>query len=188
MEVVLLERVEKLGQMGQVVRVKPGYARNYLLPQKKALRATKANLAYFETQKARLIANNLERKQEADVVAVRMNGVTVAIIRQAGETGVLYGSVAGRDVAEALTEAGYQVDRRQVGIDQPIKNLGLFQVQVRLHPEVSVTVTVNVARSTEEAELQLRRGGMVTASDLVAAEQAGVAAAADAETRASEAA
>nr|WP_207459550.1 50S ribosomal protein L9 [Azospirillum sp. SYSU D00513] len=166
MEVILLERVEKLGQMGQIVKVKPGYARNYLLPQKKAQRATKANLAQFETQRAQLEAANLERRKDAEQVAAKMNDVTVVVIRQAGETGVLYGSVAARDIAEALTAAGYTVDRRQVSIETPIKTLGLFKVRLVLHPEVSLSVTVNVARSAEEAELQAQRGGMITAADL----------------------
>ncbi|MBP2298625.1 50S ribosomal protein L9 [Azospirillum picis] len=166
MEVILLERVEKLGQMGQVVKVRPGFARNYLLPQKKAMRATKANLAVFEKQKAHLEAMNLERRKDAEQVAGKMTDVTVVVIRQAAETGVLYGSVTTRDVADALTAAGYSVDRKQVQIDTPIKTLGLFKLRVVLHPEVSITVTVNVARSAEEAELQAQRGGMITAADL----------------------
>lgn len=171
MEVILLERVEKLGQMGQVVKVRPGFARNYLLPQKKAMRATKANLAVFEKQKAHLEAVNLERRKDAEHVATKIDGVSVVVIRQAGETGVLYGSVTPRDVADALAGAGFTVDRKQVVIDQPIKTLGLFKLRVVLHPEVSVTVTVNVARSQEEAELQAQRGGMVTAADLVEEEE-----------------
>jgi large subunit ribosomal protein L9 len=171
MEVILLERVEKLGQMGQVVKVRPGYARNYLLPQKKAQRATKANLARFESERAQLEAMNLERRKDAEQVASQMGDVTVVVIRQAGETGVLYGSVATRDIADALTAAGYTVDRRQVSIAQPIKTLGLFKVRLVLHPEVVVTVTVNVARSSEEAELQAQRGGMVTAADLMDEEE-----------------
>ncbi|MFD1623083.1 50S ribosomal protein L9 [Azospirillum griseum] len=166
MEVILLERVEKLGQMGQVVNVRPGFARNYLLPQKKAMRATKANLAVFEKQKAHLEAVNLERRKDAQDVASKMDNVTVVVIRQAAETGVLYGSVNTRDVAEALDAAGYKVDRKQVVIETPIKTLGLFKVRLVLHPEVSITVTVNVARSSEEAELQAQRGGMITAADL----------------------
>lgn len=166
MEVILLERVEKLGQMGQVVKVRPGFARNYLLPQKKAMRATKANLAFFEKQKIHLEAVNLERRKDAEQVATKMNDVSVVVIRQAGETGVLYGSVTPRDVADALDATGYKVDRKQVSIETPIKTLGLFKLRVVLHPEVSVSVTVNVARSQEEAELQRSRGGMVTAADL----------------------
>jgi large subunit ribosomal protein L9 len=181
MEVILLERVEKLGQMGQVVKVKPGYARNYLLPQKKAQRATKANLALFETQRVQLEAMNLERRKDAQQVADKMNDVTVVVIRQAGETGVLYGSVAARDIAEALTEAGYTVSRKQVSIETPIKTLGLSKVRVVLHPEVSVGVTVNVARSTEEAELQAQRGGMITSADLIDEDEEAAAAEAEAE-------
>ncbi|MBP2227598.1 large subunit ribosomal protein L9 [Azospirillum agricola] len=166
MEVILLERVEKLGQMGQVVNVKPGFARNFLLPQKKAMRATKANMAVFEKQKAHLEAVNLERRKDAQQVATKMDGVTVVVIRQAAETGVLYGSVNNRDIADALDAAGYKTDRKQIVIDTPIKTLGLFKVRVVLHPEVTISVTVNVARSQEESELQAQRGGMVTAADL----------------------
>lgn len=171
MEVILLERVEKLGQMGQVVKVRAGFARNYLLPQKKALRATKSNLDYFQKQRASLEAANLERRKDAEYVSQKMDGVSVVITRQAGETGVLYGSVSSRDIADALSAAGYTVERRQVSIDQPIKTLGLFKVRIVLHPEVSVHVTVNVARSQEEAELQAQRGGMITAADLIDEEE-----------------
>jgi large subunit ribosomal protein L9 len=166
MEVILLERVEKLGQMGQVVKVKPGYARNYLLPRKKALRATKQNLAYFDAQRSQLEATNLERRKEAEQVSEKLNGLAVVITRQAAETGMLYGSVTARDIADAVTDAGFTVSRNQIAIDQPIKTLGLFKVRVVLHPEVSVAITVNVARSVEEAELQAQRGGMVRAADL----------------------
>jgi len=162
MDVILLERVEKLGQMGQVVKVRPGFARNFLLPQKKALRATKENLAYFDKQKAQLEAQNLERRKEAEVVAKTLDGMSVVITRQSGETGILYGSVSSRDIADAVTAAGVSIERRQVAIEQPIKTLGLFPVRIVLHPEVSVNVTVNVARSADEAELQAQRGGMVT--------------------------
>lgn len=165
MDVILLERIEKLGQMGQVVKVKPGYARNYLLPRKKALRATKENLAYFDTQKAQLEARNLELRKEAEVVAKGVDGMTVVVLRQSGETGVLYGSVVARDVAEAVTANGVTINKSQVAIDTPIKTLGLFKVRVVLHPEVAVAVTVNVARSAEEAALQAQRGGMVTRTD-----------------------
>src|SRR5437588_11101045 len=153
-DLILLERVEKLGQMGQVVKVKPGYARNYLLPQKKAMRATKENLAYFETQKAQLEANNLERKSEAGEVGEKLEGLSVVLIRQAGESGQLYGSVAARDIAEAVTATGFTVDKRQIVLDRPIKTLGLHPVRVLLHPEVGVTVTVNVAQSEEAARMQ----------------------------------
>jgi large subunit ribosomal protein L9 len=155
-ELILLERVEKLGQMGQLVNVKPGFARNYLLPQKKALRATKENLAYFESQRAQLEANNLQRRVEATEVGGKVEGVTVVIVRQAGESGQLYGSVSARDIAEAVTEAGFTIEKRQVVLDRPIKNLGLHPVKVVLHPEVSVTVTANVAQSAEEAEMQAK--------------------------------
>jgi large subunit ribosomal protein L9 len=155
-EVVLLERVEKLGQMGQVVKVRPGFARNYLLPQKKALRATKENLAYFETQKAQLVALNLERKGEAEHVSKKLDGVTVIVIRQAGESGQLYGSVTARDIADAVTGAGFTIARSQVVLEHPIKTLGLHKQRVVLHPEVAVTVTVNVAQSREEAEMQAK--------------------------------
>src|SRR5207249_2645858 len=153
-DLILLERVEKLGQMGQVVKVKPGYARNYLLPQKKAMRATKENLAYFETQRAQLEANNLQRKSEASEVAAKLEGLSVVVIRQAGESGQLYGSVAMRDISEAVTAAGFTVDKRQIVLDRAIKTLGLHPVRVMLHPEVAATVTVNVARSAEDAQLQ----------------------------------
>lgn len=152
MEVILLERIEKLGQMGDVVKVKPGFARNYLLPQKKALRANKDNLAFFETQRVQLEALNLKRRDEAQGVAVKMDGLKVLMVRQAGESGQLYGSVSGRDVADAIKEAGYTVERRQVNLDSPIKTLGSYPVRVSLHPEVSVTVVITVARSQEEAE------------------------------------
>ena len=155
-ELILLERVEKLGQMGQVVKVKPGYARNYLLPQKKALRATKENLSFFESQRAQLEANNLERKAEAIEIGGKLEGLTVVIVRQAGESGQLYGSVSARDIADAVTEAGFTVEKRQVTLDRPIKNLGLHPVKIVLHPEVSVTVTANVAQSAEEAEMQAK--------------------------------
>lgn len=167
MEVILLERVEKLGQMGQVVNVRPGFARNYLLPLKKAMRATKANLEHFEKQRAHLEAMNLERRKDAEAIAPKLNGLSVVVIRQAGETGVLYGSVSNRDIADAVTTAGVKIDRSQVAIDQPIKTLGLFPIRIVLHPEVSQNVTVNVARSAEEAELQAQRGAMVTAADLM---------------------
>src|SRR3954449_1094977 len=153
-DLILLERVEKLGQMGQVVKVKPGYARNYLLPQKKAMRATKENMAYFETQRAQLEANNLQRRSDAMVIAEKMEGLTVVVIRQAGESGQLYGSVAVRDIAEAVTAAGYTVDKTQIVLDRPIKTIGLHPVRVMLHPEVGVTVTANVAQSEEAARLQ----------------------------------
>ena len=163
-ELILLQRVEKLGQMGDIVKVKPGYARNYLLPQKKALRANKLNREYFDTQKAQLEAQNLRRKEEAERVAERVSGLAVVVIRQAGESGSLYGSVSSRDVAEACTAGGLTIDRSQVVLNHPIKTLGLSTVRVSLHPEVSMQVTVNVARSPEEAERQAR-GERVSAND-----------------------
>jgi large subunit ribosomal protein L9 len=153
-ELILLERVEKLGQMGQIVKVKPGYARNFLLPQKKALRATKDNLAYFETQRIQLEAKNLERRSEAGEIAQKLEGVRVVLVRQAGESGQLYGSVSSRDIADAVTAAGFTVDRQQIVLDHPIKALGLHPVRVMLHPEVGATVIVNVAQSLEAAAMQ----------------------------------
>jgi large subunit ribosomal protein L9 len=153
-DLVLLERVEKLGQMGQVVKVRPGFARNYLLPQKKAMRATKENLAYFETQRAQLEANNLKRKGEAEQISGKIEGLKVVVIRQAGESGQLYGSVGARDIADAVTAAGFTVERRQIVLDRPIKTLGLHSLRLMLHPEVGVTITANVAQSEEAAKLQ----------------------------------
>jgi large subunit ribosomal protein L9 len=153
-DLILLERVEKLGQMGQIVKVRPGYARNYLLPQKKAMRATKDNLAYFETQRAQLEANNLSQKSEASAVGEKLEGLIVVVIRQAGESGQLYGSVSSRDIADAVTAGGFTVNRQQIVLDRPIKTLGLHPVRLMLHPEVAVTVTANVAQSAEAAEMQ----------------------------------
>jgi large subunit ribosomal protein L9 len=155
-ELILLQRVEKLGQMGDVVKVKPGYARNFLLPQKKALRASKENLARFEQERVQLEAQNVKRREEAERLAERVGGLSVVIIRQAGESGSLYGSVSARDIADATTEGGLTVTRSQVVLLHPIKTLGLARVRVALHPEVSIPVTVNVARSQEEAERQAR--------------------------------
>ena len=156
MEVILLERVAKLGQMGETVRVRDGYARNFLLPRGKALRATKANTAQFETQRAQLETRNIERRQEAEKVGETLGGKSFTIIRQAGDTGVLYGSVSTRDLAEAVTGAGYKSSREQFVLNNPIKTIGLHTVPVSLHPEVEVSVTINVARSPEEAERQER--------------------------------
>ena len=156
MQVILLERVEKLGQMGDEVRVKDGFARNFLLPKKKALRATKANRDYFQTQKAQLEANNLKLRGEAEKIGDRLNGKTFTLIRQAGDRGQLYGSVSPRDVADAMEKAGFKVDRHQVNISVAIKSIGLFSIPVVLHPEVKVNITVNVARSEDEAERQAR--------------------------------
>jgi len=155
MDVILLQRIESLGQMGDVVKVKPGYARNFLLPTKKALRATKENLAYFEKQRVQLEAQNLKLRADAQAVGEKMgDSFAVVIVRTAGESGMLYGSVSSRDIAVAMKEAGVTVDRTQVLLAQPIKALGLFKTRVALHPEVSVTITVNVAQSAEEAKLQ----------------------------------
>lgn len=154
MQVILLERVAKLGQMGDVVDVKPGYARNFLLPQGKALTASEGNVASFEAQKAQLEARNLETKGEAEALAEKLNGEQFIVIRSASDAGSLYGSVTPRDAAEVATDAGFSVDRKQVALIAPIKELGLHNVEVKLHPEVSVEITLNVARSEEEAELQ----------------------------------
>jgi large subunit ribosomal protein L9 len=154
MQVILLERVSKLGQMGEVVDVKPGYARNFLLPQGKALSASKANVEAFEARKAQLEAQNLETKKEAESMADKLNGQQFIVIRSASDAGALYGSVTTRDAAEASTEAGFTVDRKQVVLQNPIKDLGLHDVTVVLHPEVEATIQLNVARSPEEAELQ----------------------------------
>lgn len=154
MQVVLLERVEKLGQMGAVVKVKDGYARNFLLPRRKALRATEENLKYFETRRIHMEAANLENRKEAEQVGATMEGKTFVILRQSGESGLLYGSVNSRDVANVMIENGFTVARQQVALIRQIKNLGLHDVRIVLHPEVSVKVVVNVARSAEEAEKQ----------------------------------
>jgi large subunit ribosomal protein L9 len=156
MHVILLERVEKLGQMGDEVRVKDGFARNYLLPKKKALRATKANREYFQTQKSQLEARNLERKSEAQKVAEKLEGKTFVLLRQAGDRGQLYGSVAPRDIADAISTGGFSVGRTQVPLDHAIKSIGLHPISVVLHPEVRVKVTINVARTEDEAERQAR--------------------------------
>jgi len=154
MDVILLERVAKLGQMGDVVSVKQGFGRNFLLPQGKALRASKANMATFEGRKAQLEASNLESKTEAEAVAVKLDGQQFIVIRSASDAGSLYGSVTTRDAAEAATADGFTVDRKQCVLDKPIKDLGLHEMTVVLHPEVICTIQLNVARSTEEAELQ----------------------------------
>ncbi|RED53562.1 50S ribosomal protein L9 [Aestuariispira insulae] len=198
MEIILLQRVEKLGQMGDVVNVKPGFARNFLLPQKMAIRANKDNLARFEAEKAQLEAANLERKSEAQAVAEKMEGLRVVLIRAASEGGQLYGSVTSRDIAAAVTEAGFSVSRNQVLMEKPVKTLGIFDFRVRLHPEVDVTVSINVAQSDEEAQAQadrVARGepAVLTAAELdaqiaaeVAKEQADAIAVAAAEVEAEE--
>lgn len=154
MQVILMERVAKLGQMGDVVDVKSGYARNYLLPQGKALTASKDNIAQFETQKAQLEARNLETRKEAEDLASRLDGQTFIVIRSSSDSGALYGSVTPRDAADVASEGGFNVDRKQITSLKPIKELGLHEMEVRLHPEVSATIVLNVARSAEEAELQ----------------------------------
>jgi len=156
MEIILLERVDNLGQMGDVVTVKNGYARNFLIPQKKALRANEANKERFEHQRADLEARNIERKSEAEAVAEKINGRSFVVIRQASEMGLLYGSVSTRDIAETASSDGVSVDRGQVRLEKPIKALGIVSVRVRLHPEVDATIEINVARSEEEAERQAR--------------------------------
>jgi len=165
MQVILLERVEKLGQMGDVVTVKPGYARNYLLPQKKALRASKENISFFDVQKVQLEAANLKAKEEAEAVASKLEGLKIAIIRQAGDMGQLYGSVSTRDIADAATEAGFTLTRGQVKLDRALKTVGLHEVIVQLHPEVSVDVIVNIARTEEEAQIQAQTGSIQADSD-----------------------
>jgi large subunit ribosomal protein L9 len=161
MDVILLERIERLGQIGDVVKVKPGFARNFLLPMKKALRATEANKKQFEEQRHQIEANNLKRRQEAEKIKDKVDGLKVVVVRQASETGILFGSVSSRDIAEGVTKAGFTVDRRQVILDKPIKTLGLHDVRVALHPEVVVRVTANVAKSEDEAAAQEKAGGFV---------------------------
>lgn len=157
-EVILLERIERLGTLGQVVKVRPGYARNFLLPQKKALRATKANLELFEKEREQLEAKNAALRAQSQDVGTHMDNAKLVVIRQASETGQLYGSVTARDIAEAAEEAGHTIERSMVQIGTPIKTLGLFPVKIRLHPEVTVTVSVNVAHSPEEAAIQAEKG------------------------------
>jgi large subunit ribosomal protein L9 len=163
-ELILLQRVEKLGQMGEVVKVKPGYARNFLLPQSKAVRATKANRERFERERVQLEAQNLKRRDEAERVAERVHGLTIVLIRQASDAGALYGSVSSRDIAEGCTAAGLGIERSQVLLETPIKTLGISPVRVALHPEVIIEVRVNAARSPEEAAKQAR-------GETIAAEQ-----------------
>ena len=173
MQIILLERVEKLGQMGDLVSVKPGYARNYLLPQGKALRANKANVERFESERSQREADNLTKRSEAEIEAKKMEGLTVNMVRAASEMGQLFGSVTSRDIAEAITEAGFTIIRSQVIMDRAIKTLGLTDTRIRLHPEVSVSITVNIARSLAEAETQLKTGVAVTGetNDAVGADE-----------------
>ncbi|WP_029355587.1 50S ribosomal protein L9 [Bosea sp. 117] len=165
MEVILLERVAKLGQMGEVVRVRDGFARNFLLPNGKALRATKENKARYETMKAQLETRNLELKSEATKVGQKLDGTEVVLVRQAGETGQLYGSVSTRDLAEALTAAGFTVARNQIELNHPIKTIGVHAVPVILHADVEVTIKANVARSAAEAERQSRGEDLTSIRD-----------------------
>ena len=171
MQIILLERVEKLGHMGDIVTVKPGYARNFLLPRGKALRANKANLAKYENEKAELVARNDKAKGDAMETAKTLEGVAVSIVRAASEMGQLFGSVNARDIAAALAEDGHEVDRRQIVMDKAIKTLGLIDMRVNLHAEVSVSITLNIARSLEEAQTQLQSGKAVIASELLEEEE-----------------
>jgi large subunit ribosomal protein L9 len=166
MEVILLERISRLGQMGETVKVRDGFARNYLLPQGKALRANAANKTKFEGQRAQLEERNLERKSEATAVAEQLDGMSFIVVRSAGETGQLYGSVSTRDISDLLTAEGFSVGRNQVELNQPIKTIGLTNVAIALHPEVEVTITLNIARSTDEAERQTR-GEMLTTAEAI---------------------
>lgn len=187
-EVILLERVPKLGQMGDVVKVKPGFARNFLLPQKKALRATDDNRKYFDSRRKDLEANNLKRKQEAEAVATQMAGFQVVLIRQASESLQLYGSVTARDIAEAAVKGGsdksVKIERSQVELAKPIKSLGLHKVQIHLHPEVVVEITANVARSADEAQFQAKGGVIMAETDRAQQEAALAQAAAEAAAQA----
>jgi len=170
MNLILLERVPKLGQMGDVVKVKPGFARNYLLPQKKALRATKDNIAYFESQRKVLEAQNLERRQEAEKVGGKMSDLKVILIRQASEALQLYGSVTSRDIADGAGEKGVKIERSQVELDKPIKALGAHKIKIHLHPEVEVEITVIVARSPDEADFLAKGGTLVAETERAALE------------------
>ncbi|MEQ1931993.1 MAG: 50S ribosomal protein L9 [Parvularculaceae bacterium] len=173
MEVILLERVENLGQMGDVVKVKPGFARNFLLPRKKALRANETNKKVFEGQRTELEARNLDRRKEAEAAAKKIDGKQFVIIRQSSEAGALYGSVSARDIAEAAVGGGVKIDRGQVRLDKPVKALGIFPVRVMLHPEVSAKIEINVARSAEEAERQARGENVLMRDDDGPAEEQG---------------
>ena len=173
-EVILLERIERLGTLGQTVKVRPGYARNYLLPNKKALRATKANAELFEKQRVELEARNAAERAKAEALATKIEGMKVVVIRQASDMGQLFGSVSSRDIVDAAAEAGHQLNRIQIQINEPIKTLGLFPVKIKLHPEVTCKVTINVARSPEEAVVQAQKGAAIIKA---AAEKAEVEAA-----------
>lgn len=167
MEVILLEKIEKLGSIGDVVNVKPGYARNFLLPQEKALRATKDNISYFETQKKQIEKNNAELKKAAEALSTKIDGLTVSLIRQASEGGQLYGSVTSRDIAEAVNteNSAASLTKKHVILDRHYKMLGLYPVKIKLHPEVTAIVTINIARSAEEAKVQAERGEALIMND-----------------------
>ncbi len=180
MDIILLERIAKLGQMGDTVKVKDGYARNYLLPAGKALRATEANKQRFENERSQLEARNLEARKEAEGVAEKLNGQSFVVIRTAGETGQLYGSVSTRDIATTLSEGGFTISKQQVRLDRPVKTIGLVELPITLHPEVEVPITLNVARSTDEAERQAR-GEDLTQRDVFAGEEEEAEAAPDIE-------
>jgi large subunit ribosomal protein L9 len=178
MEVILLERVAKLGQMGEVVRVKDGFARNFLLPQGKALRATKDNRAKFDGMKSQLEARNLEQKKDADVVAAKLNGKSFTVVRQASDVGQLFGSVSARDIADLVSKDGFSVARNQIALQAPIKTIGMHTVPVALHPEVEVSITINVARNADEAERQARGENVTQRREETEAEEAAADAAA----------
>ncbi|MBC8338502.1 MAG: 50S ribosomal protein L9 [Rhodospirillales bacterium] len=165
MDIILLEKIDKLGQMGDVVKVKSGYARNFLLPHGKALRATEANKKHFDDKRAQLEASNLETRKDAEKLAEKLNGISVIMTRQAGEAGQLYGSVNARDIANGVTEAGFTISRQQVKLPHPIKALGLYDIRVSLHPEVEVKIVANVARSAEEAKIQTKTGFAVVSNE-----------------------
>ena len=186
MQIILLERVEKLGQMGDEVAVKPGYARNFLLPQGKAVRATKSNRERFESQRIELEARNLERKSEAERVANDLNGLSVVLIRAASDTGQLYGSVTARDIADSIIAAGTQIGRGQVMMERPVKTIGIFDFRIKLHPEVIVTVQVNVAQSQEEAEAKAERKARGEDVVVTEAERANIDMAEEAERQAAQ--
>ena len=168
MEVILLERIEKLGQMGDLVVVKPGFARNFLLPQKKAVTATKEHKAQFENQRIHLEAQNLEQKTEAEKIGKKLEGKKIVIVRQAGDAGQLYGSVSARDISDGITAARFSIGRNQVKLGDPIKSIGMHPVAITLHPEVNVSVTINVARSIEEARIQEKTGNIVISDEVKA--------------------
>ena len=172
MQVILLERIGRLGQMGDIVKVRPGFARNFLLPLGKAMRATKENMLHFDKQRAQLEANNLQRKAEAEAVGAKLSGQRFTVIRQAGDTGQLYGSVSTRDIADAVTAGGFTIDRVQVLLDRPIKNLGVHEVRIGLHPEVAVKIALNIARTQEEADRQAAGEDVTKVKDEYAAEMA----------------